>query len=191
MCRGYTHTFGLIIHTHIHTHTHSHTHSYTHTHSHWRSKDRPVSLDCSHQTSSDLLQIQYNQQKKQLEKRHFTFGFKTASVLNSQRNRIPMIRVCPKSSAVTHTHSSSAGLSSNGSLRLFASLTARHWSNATQHELTRCPETRIHWSGSTELENPGLELRDLDFRCGLIHQSSSYIIPHAGMITVKCVYLFK
>lgn len=101
-CAGVTHTH--MDSSYTHTFIHTFTHTFIHTHTHWRSKDRPVSLDCSHQNSSDLLQIQDNQQKKQLEKRHFTFGFKTASVLNSQRNRIPMIRVCPKSSAVTLTH---------------------------------------------------------------------------------------
>lgn len=74
-CAGVTHT---LIRTHTHTraraHTHTHTFIHTHIHTH-RSKDRPVSQDCSHRNSSDPLQIQDNQRKKQLETRHFTVSF--------------------------------------------------------------------------------------------------------------------
>lgn len=62
MCRGYTHTFGLIIHTHIHTHTHSLTHSYTHTLTltgdpktgrfHWTAAIRPVQIYSKSSTTS-------------------------------------------------------------------------------------------------------------------------------------------
>lgn len=76
------------IHTHIHTLTRARTQSYTHTHTH-RSKDRPVSLDCSHRISSDPLRIQDNQRIKHPDQRHVSIS----------SDRLPATAVCVPDSA--------------------------------------------------------------------------------------------
>lgn len=154
MCWGYTHT---------HTDSHTHLDPCTRTHTRAQIQRQPgfTGLQPSEQFRSTPDPGQPAGKAAGNTTCHLEFRRNTASVLNSHRTRFPAIRVYVPNTLRENQ------LQSRGPLlplelwwwllRLFASLTARHWTKAAQHELIHSLDTRVHLERSDWEKNPELE----------------------------------
>lgn len=147
-------------HTHTHSHSHSHTHARAHTiihthsraHTH-RSKDRPVSLDCSHRISSNPLRIQDNQRIKHPDQRHVSIS----------SDRLPATAVCVPDSA-------------KRSSALMALCACSHLSLQPNMSSSTARRLRSSWSGLTHKTRNGVRCSALwigmqGARVKFIHQT--------------------